>query len=106
MATFMRKSETKGFYRDMSALIEKGFITCSMRCDHAHKVDLSVFEYVAKLRKQKRLRFPPLKMTLAMQRKEQIKKAIAYGKYLLNLCEPKAIRQHRQMQKQVIDLKQ
>ena len=68
------KSNAKGFYRDMSALIEAGFVTCS-ECGAITRTK-SIYRFSSMWQKFGTPAFAvaPSDMTLAMRRKEQIKK--------------------------------
>lgn len=68
------KSNAKGFYRDMSALIEKGFITC-VQCGAITRTK-SIYRFSNMWQNYETDAFTvsPSEMTLAMQRKERTKK--------------------------------
>lgn len=68
------KSNAKGFYRDMSALIEKGFLTC-VECGAITRTK-SIYRFSSMWQNYGTEAFTvsPSEMTLAMQRKERIKK--------------------------------
>ena len=68
------KSNAKGFYRDMSALIEKGFITC-VECGAITRTK-SIYRFSSMWQNYgtKTFTVSPSEMTLAMQRKKRIKK--------------------------------
>lgn len=69
------KSNAKGFYRDMSALIEKGFITC-VECGAITRTK-SIYRFSSMWQNYGTEAFTvsPSEMTLAMQRKERTKKS-------------------------------
>lgn len=69
------KSNAKGFYRDMSALIEKGFITC-VECGAITRTK-SIYRFSSMWQNYGTEAFAvsPSEMTLAMQRKERTKKS-------------------------------
>lgn len=68
------KSNAKGFYRDMSALIEKGFITC-VQCGAITRTK-SIYRFSSMWQNYETDAFTisPSEMTLAMQRKGMTKK--------------------------------
>lgn len=75
-----KKTNAKGFYRDMSALIEKGFIICA-ECGAATRTK-SIYRFSCMWQKYGTEHFTvsTTEMTLSMRRKEREKrKAIAYG---------------------------
>lgn len=69
------KSNAKGFYRDMSTLIEKGFITC-VECGAITRTK-SIYRFSSMWQNYGTEAFTvsPSEMTLAMQRKERTKKS-------------------------------
>lgn len=68
------KSNAKGFYRDMSALIGAGFLTC-VACGAITRTK-SVYRFSSMWQKfgTPAFEIAPSEMTLAMQRKERAKK--------------------------------
>ena len=68
------KSNAKGFYRDIAALIQTGFITCA-ECGAATRTK-SIYRFSSMWQKFGTPAFEvaPSDMTLSMRRKEQIKK--------------------------------
>ena len=74
------KSNAKGFYRDMAALIEAGFVTCA-ECGSLTRTK-SIYRFSSMWQKYGTPAFEvaPSEMTLSMQRKEQIKKGVPPGK--------------------------
>lgn len=74
------KSNAKGFYRDMAALIEAGFVTC-IECGAATRTK-SIYRFSSMWLKYGTPAFAvaPSDMTLSMRRKEQIKKGGPPGK--------------------------
>ena len=74
------KTNAKGFYRDMAALIEAGFVTCT-ECGAATRTK-SIYRFSSMWQKYGTPAFEiaPSDMTLSMRRKEQIKKAVSPGK--------------------------
>lgn len=65
------KSNAKGFYRDMTALIEKGFVTC-VECGAITRTK-SIYRLSSMWQKYgtKEFQIAPTDKTLAMQRKEK-----------------------------------
>lgn len=74
------KSNAKGFYRDMAALIEAGFVSC-VECGAITRTK-SIYRFSAKWQKFGTPEFEvtPAEKTLAMQRKERAKKEVPSGK--------------------------
>lgn len=74
------KSNAKGFYRDMAALIEAGFVSC-IECGATTRTK-SIYRFSAMWQKYGTPAFEvaPADMTLSMRRKEQIKKGVPPGK--------------------------
>ena len=70
------KSNAKGFYRDMAALIETGFVTC-VECGAATRTK-SIYRFSSMWQKfgTPDFEIAPAGMTLSMRRKEQIKNRV------------------------------
>jgi hypothetical protein len=68
------KGNAKGFYRDMEALIEHGFITC-VECGAVTRTK-SIYRFSSKWKQYGTDAFEvsPSEMTYSMQRKERLKK--------------------------------
>lgn len=74
------KSNAKGFYRDMAALIQAGFVSC-IECGAATRTK-SIYRFSSMWQKYGTPAFEvtPSEMTLSMRRKEQLKKGVSPGK--------------------------
>lgn len=74
------KSNAKGFYRDMAALIAAGFVTCA-ECGAATRTK-SIYRFSSMWQKfgTPAFEIAPSDMTLSMQRKERVKKGVSPGK--------------------------
>lgn len=74
------KSNAKGFYRDMAALIENGFVTCA-ECGAATRTK-SIYRFSSMWQKYGTPDFEvsPAEMTLSMRRKGQTEKGVPPGK--------------------------
>lgn len=74
------KSNAKGFYRDMAALIENGFVTCA-ECGAATRTK-SIYRFSSMWQQYGTPDFEvsPAEMTLSMRRKGQTEKGVSPGK--------------------------